>query len=261
MFTIGAPEILLLVTMIILPIFVIWPTWRICAKAGFPGMLSLVIVVPIFNLFLLYFLAFAEWPSLHPRKEARHLICDYVIRARQKRLGLPRHAGFSDSLEDRLDGRRRVTFQPVVHEYKCRLLGLKRLLGDQLHAGPRVFIRFLDSLVGLERLHGRVIGRPSLEQRPHDHEIRGERLQDLGLLIELRHARPGVEDMGDVVIRQDTKVLRRQIILVADLDRILEPYRQRLQERIQQGQEIGRRREGLLVERAELENQRTDLRP
>jgi hypothetical protein len=51
-----------------LVIAVIWPAWRICAKAGFPGALGLLIVIPVLNLFLLYFLAFAEWPSLHPKK-------------------------------------------------------------------------------------------------------------------------------------------------------------------------------------------------
>ncbi len=53
---------------LVIAITVIWPAWRICAKAGFPGALGLLIVIPVLNLFLLYFLAFAEWPSLHPKK-------------------------------------------------------------------------------------------------------------------------------------------------------------------------------------------------
>ncbi len=38
------------------------PGWRICAKAGYPGWLGLLIVVPIANVVLLYFLGFSEWP-------------------------------------------------------------------------------------------------------------------------------------------------------------------------------------------------------
>ncbi len=42
----------------------IYPFWRICVRAGFPGWIALLIVVPLVNLGLLYFLAFAHWPSL-----------------------------------------------------------------------------------------------------------------------------------------------------------------------------------------------------
>jgi hypothetical protein len=52
---------------LVIAITVIWPTCRVCEKAGFPGALGLLIVIPVLNLFLLYFLAFAEWPSLRPK--------------------------------------------------------------------------------------------------------------------------------------------------------------------------------------------------
>ena len=58
-----------MVVLLIVSTLVIWPTWRICSKAGFPGALSLLILLPVLNFFLLYFLAFAEWPSLRLRKE------------------------------------------------------------------------------------------------------------------------------------------------------------------------------------------------
>ena len=48
--------------MIVFAILVIVPVWRICTKAGFSGWLALLSVVPIANLLLLYFLAFAQWP-------------------------------------------------------------------------------------------------------------------------------------------------------------------------------------------------------
>jgi len=38
--------------------------WKICAKAGFPGALGLLILVPILNFVFLLWLAFAKWPSL-----------------------------------------------------------------------------------------------------------------------------------------------------------------------------------------------------
>jgi hypothetical protein len=70
MFNIGPFELLFLLPMIVL---FLWPAWRICAKAGFPGALGLLIVVPLLNLFLLYFLAFVEWPSLRRQKEYSRL--------------------------------------------------------------------------------------------------------------------------------------------------------------------------------------------
>ena len=53
---------------VLLPIFIVVgiaivlvPTWRICLKAGFSPWLSLLMLVPLGNLILLYFLAFADW--------------------------------------------------------------------------------------------------------------------------------------------------------------------------------------------------------
>ncbi len=36
--------------------------WRICEKAGFPGWYGVAVVIPIVNILLVLFLAFAEWP-------------------------------------------------------------------------------------------------------------------------------------------------------------------------------------------------------
>ena len=62
---IGPFELLVLVA---LPFLVVLPVWRICSKAGFPGALSLLALIPIANLFLLFFLAFADWPALRHQK-------------------------------------------------------------------------------------------------------------------------------------------------------------------------------------------------
>ncbi len=62
---IGPFELLMIVA---LPILVVLPVWRICSKAGFPGALSLLALIPLANLFLLFFLAFADWPALRQQK-------------------------------------------------------------------------------------------------------------------------------------------------------------------------------------------------
>jgi hypothetical protein len=54
----GAPMILVVVLAVILPF------WFIFSKAGYPKWLSLLMVVPLVNVILLYFLAFSKWPSL-----------------------------------------------------------------------------------------------------------------------------------------------------------------------------------------------------
>ncbi len=57
--SIGPSESLILLAATVL---LVWPAWRICSKAGFPGTMGLLVVVPGLNLVLLYVLAFAEWP-------------------------------------------------------------------------------------------------------------------------------------------------------------------------------------------------------
>lgn len=52
-----------LVWMLVMAIVVVLPFWRICAKAGYSGFLSLLILVPLVNLIFLYYLAFSEWPT------------------------------------------------------------------------------------------------------------------------------------------------------------------------------------------------------
>ena len=52
-----------LVWMLVMAIVVVLPFRRICAKAGYSGLLSLLILVPLVNLIFLYYLAFSEWPT------------------------------------------------------------------------------------------------------------------------------------------------------------------------------------------------------
>jgi hypothetical protein len=43
-------------------IFVV-PAWRIASRAGFPGALSLLLIIPVVNIVLLWVFAFVKWPS------------------------------------------------------------------------------------------------------------------------------------------------------------------------------------------------------
>lgn len=50
--------------MLIWALVFIVPFWKITSKAGYSGWLSLLMIVPGVNLIFLYFIAFANWPSL-----------------------------------------------------------------------------------------------------------------------------------------------------------------------------------------------------
>jgi hypothetical protein len=64
----GSAEYLVILAIVIIPIVItVIPYWKICTKAGFPGPLSLLMLVPIANIILLFYLAFADWPSLRQR--------------------------------------------------------------------------------------------------------------------------------------------------------------------------------------------------
>ena len=55
------------VIMLIFPITMVLPViafWQICSKAGFSGALGLLMLVPIANIILPLYIAFAQWPAL-----------------------------------------------------------------------------------------------------------------------------------------------------------------------------------------------------
>ena len=49
--------------MLVIAIVVVIPAWRICQRTGYPGWMGFLILIPIVNLVLLYFIAFSDWPS------------------------------------------------------------------------------------------------------------------------------------------------------------------------------------------------------
>ena len=63
----------LIVLMFVFPfcifLFVV-PFWLICKKAGFSPWLALLNLVPLGNLLLAFFLAFAEWKVVPAQKQA-----------------------------------------------------------------------------------------------------------------------------------------------------------------------------------------------
>ena len=64
----GLPELLFL---LVGGIVIILPLWRVFSKAGYPGALSLGMVLPVVNIVLLYFIAFSDWPVLQELKALR----------------------------------------------------------------------------------------------------------------------------------------------------------------------------------------------
>lgn len=55
----GFPE--LLVILVFSAVFLL-PFYRIFTKAGYPGIMSLTMIVPVLNVVMLFYLAFSEWP-------------------------------------------------------------------------------------------------------------------------------------------------------------------------------------------------------
>ncbi len=56
----GSP--MMIVICLIVGIVAVVAFWRICTKAGFPGWYGVAVVIPMANVLLVLFLAFAEWP-------------------------------------------------------------------------------------------------------------------------------------------------------------------------------------------------------
>jgi hypothetical protein len=52
---------------IIVGLIIVLPFWMIFRKAGFPGPLAILMIIPFVNVFMIFFLAFAEWPTLRGR--------------------------------------------------------------------------------------------------------------------------------------------------------------------------------------------------
>lgn len=54
--------------MLIVAASIVWPFWRICDKAGYPGIMALLVFIPVVNLIFLYWFAFPDWPNLKDKR-------------------------------------------------------------------------------------------------------------------------------------------------------------------------------------------------
>lgn len=52
-----------LVVVAVILVVIVWPWTRIFGKAGYSPLLGLLIIVPLVNLGLIWYLALAEWPA------------------------------------------------------------------------------------------------------------------------------------------------------------------------------------------------------
>lgn len=59
----GLVELSVVVFAVLSVLVVLWPATRICMRMGFSPWLMLLAFVPIGNLVLLWYFAYADWPS------------------------------------------------------------------------------------------------------------------------------------------------------------------------------------------------------
>jgi hypothetical protein len=63
------------VELVILAMFlyglVVVVSWKICSKAGFPGAMGLLVLVPVVNAIFLVWFAFTEWPVVRELKSLK----------------------------------------------------------------------------------------------------------------------------------------------------------------------------------------------
>ena len=71
---IGTPElaIILIIALPLILLFACLPViafWKICSRVGFNGALGLLMLVPLGNIILPLYVAFAKWPALEQKSE------------------------------------------------------------------------------------------------------------------------------------------------------------------------------------------------
>jgi hypothetical protein len=59
----GYAELVIVLFFLVMSAVVVYPAVRIAGRLGFTPLLGVLIVVPVANLALLWFVAFAEWPA------------------------------------------------------------------------------------------------------------------------------------------------------------------------------------------------------
>jgi len=70
--SIGIPELIILIGVFVAGIMTsMLPFYFVFKKAGYPGILSLAMTVPLVNIIVLFWFAFSEWPVLQELKALR----------------------------------------------------------------------------------------------------------------------------------------------------------------------------------------------
>jgi len=52
-------------------VLLVYPFWRLCTKAGYPGIVCLLLFVPIVSIIFLWVAALSEWPIERQLRELR----------------------------------------------------------------------------------------------------------------------------------------------------------------------------------------------
>ena len=58
----GIPELFVVVAILGAWLSLVWPASRLCSRLGFSPWLGILAVVPVANVILLWYLAYARWP-------------------------------------------------------------------------------------------------------------------------------------------------------------------------------------------------------
>jgi hypothetical protein len=70
MSNLGVQELVLIfvIVFVLALVVLVFPYWRIFKKAGFSPALSFLMIKPLVNICMLYYLALTEWPSLREKQ-------------------------------------------------------------------------------------------------------------------------------------------------------------------------------------------------
>ena len=68
---IGFPELLVVLVISAMALIIVWPAMRICRRVGFSPWLGILAILPLANVLLVWFVAFAEWPLEKSARQAR----------------------------------------------------------------------------------------------------------------------------------------------------------------------------------------------
>ena len=69
--TVGPMEMMVLALAGVFLLLFVIPYWKVFSKAGYPGAMAIVMVVPVVNIGMLFFLGFSQWPVLKELEDLR----------------------------------------------------------------------------------------------------------------------------------------------------------------------------------------------